>query len=227
MTRNRTHPSGSAAARGDGSRSLRELLWHRFSTGGIVASHGSVWFKNLGVSAQRLASVAILVGLLIAAAPLSGCHASRATAAASRARLAANPSVIRRVVCLYDQRPWLNLDRFADRDPEGIRYRVFLVPDTGLGVLREGMFHIEMYKIIKKSGKKTQRILTSDWHYPTSEIPTIARPGMLGDGYYLHLRWADKETAGSDIEIVTQFEAANGERVRSGTKRLHVPKYSS
>lgn len=174
-----------------------------------------------------LASVVLLVGLVIAAAPLSGCQASRATATASRVRTVANQPAIRRIVCLYDQRPWLNLDRFADRDPEGIRYRVFLVPDTGLGVLRDGTFHIEMYKIIKKQGKETERKLISDWHYPTSEIPTIARPGMLGDGYYLHLRWADKDTAGSDVEIVTQFEARGGNRVRSGTKRLHVPKYSS
>ena len=208
MTRSLTYPSESATARND--RSCR------------MEPEVRAWV--LEVSVRCLASVALLVGLLIAAAPLSGCQASRVTATA---RTVANQPAIRRVVCLYEQRPWLNLDRFADRDPEGIRFRVFLVPDKGLGVLRDGTFHIEMYKIIKKPGKQTERILTSDWHYPTSEIPTIARPGMLGDGYYLHLRWADKDTVGTDVEIVTQFETLDGDRVRSGTKRLHVPKYSS
>ena len=37
---------------------------------------------------------------------------------------------VRRVVCLYQQSPWISVDLAGDRDPEGIQFRVFL--DAGL-----------------------------------------------------------------------------------------------
>ena len=134
---------------------------------------------------------------------------------------------IRRVRCLYEQRPWLNLDKAADRDPEGIRYRVFLDDGRGKGVLRDGTFHIELYQIDPDGPDCVKRTLVSDWHYPTSAVHTIAKPGMLGEGYFVHLRWADKDVAGHDIEIITCFEDPEGKKARSGTKRLRVPKYPS
>ncbi len=134
---------------------------------------------------------------------------------------------IRAVHCLYDQKPWLNLDREGDRDPEGIRYRVFLDPSTGRGVLAEGMFHVEMYRIDRPAVGELKRTLVSDWHYPTSAVHTIAKPGMLGEGYFLHLMWATKDIAGKEIQIITQFEDEKGHRVRSETKRFRVPKYST
>jgi len=135
--------------------------------------------------------------------------------------------VIRRVRCLYDQKPWLNLDRAGDRDPEGIRFRAFLDPGDGVGVHRDGTFHIEMYMIGRGENGATSRELVSDWHYSSHDVHRIAKPGKLGDGYYLYLRWAKKEIAGNEIEIVTQFEDESGNVARSGTKRLAVPKYTS
>jgi hypothetical protein len=131
------------------------------------------------------------------------------------------------VRCLYDQRPWLNLDKAGDRDPEGICYRVFLDPGTGRGVLAEGTFHIEMYQIDRSLEGELTRTLVSDWHYPTSAVHTIAEPGMLGEGYFLHLMWASKEIAGNEIEIITQFEDKAGRKVRSATKTWRVPKYTT
>ncbi len=92
---------------------------------------------------------------------------------------------------------------------------------------REGTFHIEMYKLSRDVEGGLKRELVSDWHYPSDKIPTIADPGMLGDGYYPHLQWADKDLAGSEIEIITEFHEPGGNVVRSGTKRLRVPKYAS
>jgi len=147
---------------------------------------------------------------------------------ATRSRLAQGRVVaIQRVVCLYDQRPWLNLDSVGDRDPEGIWFRVYLDPGTGKGVHAEGTFHIEMYLIDRRSEETPNRILVSDWHYPSADMARIARPGMLGDGYVLQLRWADKSTAGHEVELVIRFEDALGNVVNSGTKRLRVPKYES
>jgi len=121
----------------------------------------------------------------------------------------------------------MSLDQDGDRDPEGLRFRAFLDPGTGRGVLSEGTFHISMYTIKRLSGGKVERHLASDWIYPTSEVHTIAKPGMLGEGYFLHLYWASKETAGKEIELVVEFEDPWGAKTRSGTKRLRVPKYAA
>ncbi len=141
------------------------------------------------------------------------------------ARRARQPAV-RRVVCLYDQRPWLNLDAAGDRDPEGIHYRVYLDAGKGKGELRDGAFHIQMYLIEPKSPDEIQRTLVSDWELPTSRF-TPVESKILGMGYHLRLRWASKDIAGHQIEVITQFKDPDGNVVRSGTKRLRVPRYTS
>ncbi len=130
------------------------------------------------------------------------------------------------VVCLFDQKPWISVDAAGDPDPEGLRYRVFLDPGKGKCVLRDGSFRIELYQIDRAAGGEAQRTLVSDWNYPTSELGTILSK-ILGKGYHIQLRWAKKDTAGHEIEVVTQFIDRYGNATRSPTKRLRVPKYSS
>jgi len=84
--------------------------------------------------------------------------------------------LIRAVRCVYTLRPWLNLDEAGDADPEGIWYRVFLQAADGKCELRDGTFHIEMYQINRRLNEKSERVLVSDWHYPTTEINVIDRP---------------------------------------------------
>jgi len=165
--------------------------------------------------------------LLIASGPI-GCRSTDAGGQRSRAvRSASQPRAhrekaiaIRRIACLFDQRPWLNLDTAGDRDPEGLWYRVYLDPGIGRGVLAEGEFHVEMYLIDAPLGHKPTRTLISDWHYPSTEITRIDKPGMLGEGYVLQLRWAEKSVAGKEIEVITRFEDSLGNVARAGTKRL-------
>ena len=135
-------------------------------------------------------------------------------------------AAIRHVACIYNQRPWLNLDSAGDRDPEGIRFRIFLDPGTGKGVWRDGTFHIEMYEIKRMSDLRVERVLVSDWHYPTDAVTTVVSK-MLGQGYHVRLRWASKDVAGHEVELITRFEDAEGRATRSGTKRFRVPKYPS
>jgi len=92
--------------------------------------------------------------------------------------------------------------------------------------LVDGTFHIELYVIEREPDGQLKRTLASDWHYPTKEISTIDSR-ILGKGYLMLLRWADKKIAGREIEIITQFEDKNGNAVRAPTKRLRVPKYES
>ena len=135
------------------------------------------------------------------------------------------PSDVVGVFCIFEARPWLNLDAAGDPDPEGIQYRVFLDPGNGRGAFREGTFHIEMYRVdFGAKSEDSKRTLVSDWHYPTGDMPQM-RSQFLGDGYHLHLRWGDKSIAGHDVEIITQFEDSRGNTIRSATKILRVPKY--
>lgn len=133
---------------------------------------------------------------------------------------------VRRVVCIYDQRPWLSLDAQGDRDPEGIHYRAFLIGELRTGELRKGEFRIELYRIERGADGTIKRTLASDWILPTDRVPQV-RSQIFGMGYHLHLRWADKSLAGNEVELITDFRDPSGGVTRSGTKRLRVPNYSS
>jgi len=128
---------------------------------------------------------------------------------------------------VYDQNPWLDLDRTGDREVEGLWFRVFLDPGAGRGVLAEGTLHVEMYRVPRRGAGQdaAARTLVSDWHYPTSDLARIAKPGMLGDGYVPQLVWAEKSLSGSDVDVLVWFEDADGNTARAGTKRLSIPKY--
>jgi hypothetical protein len=160
---------------------------------------------------------------------LAGCHSthSRSGAAAGphTTRSAQGPH-IRNVICLYDQKPWINADAAGDLDPEGVQYRVFLDAGGGKGVQRDGTIHVEMYRIGEDGNGKRMRTLVSDWHYPTSQYNRVSAR-ILGLGYHVQLRWAKKDIAGSEVEVVTQFEDIDGNKTRGATKRLRVPKFAS
>jgi hypothetical protein len=159
---------------------------------------------------------------------IGGCQAAqrsgttRRQPAARRARH--GQAVVQKVFCLYDKKPWLNLDKGGDLDPEGIHYRVFLDGGDGQGIHADGTLHIEMYQIDRKSPDASERTLISDWHLPTDDVQPI-ESAMLGLGYHLRLAWARKDTAGNEIEIVTMFEDPQGNVARSGTKRFRVPRF--
>ena len=194
------------------------------------------WIRTLSPQAAhaskmvcRLAGACALAMIFMTEA----CHQPRAGVSHQPGQVAADRPVARRsarepirhVLCLYEQKPWLSLDTAGDKDPEGIEYRVFLLNDSQKGVLRDGTFHVEMYRIERDSEGDVKRILVSDWHYAASAFQPVR--GILGMGYHVGLRWARKDIAGSEIEIITRYEDIDGSSVRSATKRLRVPKYSS
>lgn len=177
---------------------------------------------------HRKATVAALCVALSGVLTL-GCQTSKRgvsgyEAARSSRRHASSDGYIRKVMCLYEQSPWISVDRAGDRDPEGIQFRVFLDAGSGKGVLRDGTFHVEMYQIRRHAPEGMKRVLVSDWHYPVTDVSTI-HSVILGMGYHLKLRWAKKSLAGSDIEVLTRFEDTSGRSKRSSTKRFRIPKY--
>jgi len=170
----------------------------------------------------------VAVGVVLLALVAGGCRgADRAGAGSQTSSLRRSRSSpqIHGVRCLYDQKPWVNADAAGDPDPEGIRYRVFLDPGDGKCGLRNGSFHIELYQITRTPTGETERTLVSDWNYPTSEFGTILSK-ILGKGYHIQLRWAKKDIAGHEVEMITQYIDPDGNTTRSATKRLRVPKYS-
>jgi len=174
---------------------------------------------------RRVRSVAIGVAALALVA--GGCRTPSGSATGSQtspSRRSRSGGGIHGVRCLFDQRPWLNADAAGDPDPEGLRYRVFLDTGSGKGVLRDGTFYIEMYEVRRGPSGEIERKLASDWRYPTGELGTVSAK-ILGKGYKLQLRWAKKDTAGHEIEVITQFIDQEGNTTRSATKRLRVPKY--
>ena len=137
-----------------------------------------------------------------------------------------DPTPIRRVVCLYSDNPWLNLDKAGDRDPEGLWYYVYLSTGSEPGLRRDGFIEAEMYRIEHHPDGSVTRTLDTSWRSPTSDLPTFGKPGILGQGYALLLGWQRKDTAGHEIELITTFEDTLGRRTRSETKSLRVPKYT-
>lgn len=179
---------------------------------------------------KRLVSRFSVLGFALVVAMGGGCHSSGAGGGVQPHR-ASSPSGygkqrIKWVRCLYDQKPWLNLDTAGDRDPEGIHVRVFLDAGEGRGVLRDGTFHAELYEITRKNHVVSERTLISDWHYPVSQFVTVESK-ILGLGYHLRLRWATKDVASKEVELIIRFEDVDGNSARSGTKRFQVPKYVS
>ncbi len=168
----------------------------------------------------------VALGLCVVIAAV-GCRTTgkSASSGSTSARARSGP-VVRGVMCLFDQKPWISADSAGDRDPEGIRYRVFLDSGSTKGVLHDGTFHIEMYKISRNEKGEQERTLVSDWHYSTSEF-TRVRASVLGMGYLVQLQWAKKDLAGNEIELITQFEDTNGFIARGATRRLRIPKYTS
>ncbi len=99
---------------------------------------------------DRITVVIVAVALLLPLLVSLGCQTPQ------RRHTTVTKDIIRRVVCIYDTKPWLNLDRMGDRDPEGISYRIFLKTASGKSVLREGTFHIEMYGVTRGKDNKIQ-----------------------------------------------------------------------
>lgn len=182
----------------------------------------SIFSRCVGVATLASLLLVLHAGCQAPGGPFGGYHGANANR-----RHHGNAPRIQRVVCLYDQKPWLNLDKAGDRDPEGIRFRIFLDGGKSKGVLADGTFDIEMYRLDRKKDGNVDRFLASEWEYPTSKVNTIAKPGMLGEGYFVYLRWADKNLAGSEVELVTEFRSLDGNVVRAATKRLRIPKYDA
>lgn len=151
---------------------------------------------------------------------LAGCQSAGRTATSRAPRHG-----VVKLACLYEQKPWLNLDKAGDRDPEGIHYIIFADKGTGRGAFVDGTFLIDLYQIERDGSGGAKRTLVSDWVLPTSQVERV-KSKIWGKGYHVRLRWAKKDIAGHEIELVTRFRDPTGAIVSAGIKQFRVPKYS-
>ena len=163
---------------------------------------------------------AIAIGLCTTACQSSGGSAAVGTNDGSR------PAELNHVVTVYNKNPWLNADRAGDPDPEAIKFKVFLFRSRSdaRSVLRNGIFHIDMYKIRREAGREVSRDLVADYHYSTDRVKRIPQPGLMGPGFIIGLLFPDKSIAGQEITILVTFEDEFGNMIRAQPKSLAVPK---
>jgi hypothetical protein len=136
------------------------------------------------------------------------------------------PPEINHVVAIYNKNPWLNADRAGDPDPEAVKFKVFLYRSKAdrHAVIRDGTFHIEMYRVDRRGGREVNRELVADYHYPTSQVQRIPDPGKMGPGFGIGLVFPTKDISGQEITIAVTFEDQHGNKVRGEPKALMVPK---
>jgi hypothetical protein len=162
----------------------------------------------------------VCLSLAAVLAVTAGCESSQRRGGLKR------DQVVQRVLCLYDQKPWINNDTKGDRDPEGVRFRAYLKAGQGKSVVRDGTFQIDIYRFTFLADGTYDRSLIGDYRYPSDKFSRIDG-GLLGPGYLIQLNWGPKDTPGHEIEIVTTFEDEFGNVARGETKRLRVPKFAS
>ena len=185
------------------------------ATGCRPVPHRS-WSASLGV---------VLCGTVVIALASTACQSSGGSAAVKTGR-GSRPAELNHVVTIYNKNPWLNADRAGDPDPEAIKFKIFLFRSRSdaRSVLRNGIFHIDMYKIGRERGREVSRDLVADYHYSTDRVKRIPQPGLMGPGYIIGLIFPDKTIAGCEITILVTFEDEFGNMIRAQPKSLTVPK---
>ncbi len=136
-------------------------------------------------------------------------------------------SDIVRVHTHYNLFPWLQFD-LTDPRPQGFMVSaLFLISGkTGKGVFADGLIAVKMYRIDRDQQRRETRTLVQTWQFtPMQALPYRAvRRTEVGEGYQLHLRWADDlELTNREIMVVVQFTRRDGKVISSGPKSFKIP----
>jgi len=127
----------------------------------------------------------------------------------------------------YNLFPWLQFD-LTDSRPQGFMISsLFLISGkTGKGVFADGLITVKMYRIDRDPQGRETRTLVQTWQFtPKQALPYRAvRRTVVGEGYQLHLRWADDlELTNREIMVVVEFTRRDGKVISSGAKSFKVP----
>ncbi len=163
------------------------------------------------------------VGTLLAVGCVLGALSGCATMPKQDPGAAVSCEVVK-LICLYDQNPFVSFDEEGDLNVEGFRVTVVLASrKTGKGIAEDGVIRVKMYRIDRTPGSKPVRVLLREWPVNNAGLRTFKSP-VFGEGYKLLFQWAkEDDVLGHDVQLVVSFERADGRVIRSQTKALKVP----
>lgn len=135
---------------------------------------------------------------------------------------------IREVRLVFDNNPWLNMDRpVFDPKPEGIQFRILLIPgNSPLGELRDdGTFSFELYERASGGSGAESRKLVASYQYKGAQLHRSRDEKAIGKFYFVRMHWMPNDLSGKEIELQTTFKpAGDGHVIAASPMRLLVPK---
>jgi len=133
---------------------------------------------------------------------------------------------IGQVQLLFQVSPWLNADKDQDEKPEGIQFRIILIPQNGAkGVHRDGTIEVKMFRKSRNDAGEPVRKLVDSWTYPTSALVKSKKPQVIGDYYLMQMYWYPHDVLGQDVELVVTYKDPQSKRrVAATSKTIFIPK---
>ncbi|MCC7290912.1 MAG: hypothetical protein IT449_02485 [Phycisphaerales bacterium] len=155
-------------------------------------------------------------GCLLLLCGAAGCQPSGGKYAGPRIQL---------VSVLRDGNPWRNLDVVRDEKPEGIQFRVFLIPaNEHKGVLVPGLLHTELYVRHRDAKGEIHREFVNSWNYKTQDYTHKTKPTALGYYYVVALSWVPHDILNREVEFIVSYEDPAGRKAYAQPMRIYVPK---
>lgn len=132
---------------------------------------------------------------------------------------------IQLVSVLRDGNPWRNLDSVRDEKPEGIQFRVFLIPaNEHKGVLVPGNLHTDLYIRNRDAQGEIRREFVNSWTYKTQDYTHKSKPTALGYYYVVALSWLPHDILNREVEFIVSYEDPAGRKTYAQPMRIFVPK---
>lgn len=165
---------------------------------------------------RRGAALRTAAGCLLLFCGAVGCQSTGGKYAGPRIQL---------VSVLRDGNPWRNLDAVRDEKPEGIQFRVFLIPtNEHKGVLVPGKLHAELYIRSREPKGDIKRQFVNSWTYPTEDFTHKSKPTALGYYYVVALSWLPHDILNREVEFIVSYEDPVGRKTYAQPMRIFVPK---
>lgn len=132
---------------------------------------------------------------------------------------------VQTVSILRSANPWLNMDAVRDEKPEGIQFRIFLIPQNEhRGVLVPGTFIVDMYYRGRDAQGEVSREKITTFNAPTRTLPHKRHPTTLGQYYVMRLSWAPHDVLEREVEFIVSYEDPAGRKTFGQPIRIIVPK---
>jgi len=138
----------------------------------------------------------------------------------------ARSDIVRVATFFNSQRIWLNFDAPPTREPQGLKFSVFLTAsDRELGVFGDGTIHVDLFQTQGTPDSAANRVHLKRWSFNAEQARPFRakKPTRYGWGYGLRLPWGDLDVRGKEIQIIVSFERRDGRVISGLPQYLKVP----